>query len=53
MQLTLEDDDPFFHAFPENLRNEDIDKWINIEVDTEVQLAIVGNKMENMSRRRA
>ena len=44
MLLTPEDGAPFYHAFPEYLRNEDVEKCINIE-DTEVQEAIVDNKI--------
>ena len=44
--MNLADDDPFYHAFPEILLNEDIEKWINIEDDNEVLGAIVVEKME-------
>ena len=35
----------FYHAFPENLENEDVQKWINFEEDTGVQEAIVDDEM--------
>ena len=33
MRLNLENDDPFYYAFLENLQNEDTENWINIEDD--------------------
>ena len=46
MRLNLTDDDPFYHAFPENLRNEDIEIWINIKDENEVLEAIFDDEME-------
>ena len=46
MPLYLEDEDPFYHAFPENLQNEDTEKWINIEDDKKVLEAIIDDEMK-------
>ena len=45
MQLTPEDYDPFSRAFPDYPRNQDVEKWINIEEDTGIQEAIVDRKI--------
>ena len=52
MRLNLEDNGPFQHALSENLRSEDIEKWINIGDDVEVQEKIIDELEKNKAMER-
>ena len=47
-RVNLEVGDLFYHVFSENLRSEDIEKWIKIEGDDEVREAIVDDELKKI-----